>query len=41
MKKGMSSDERAEIARILNEIRADLAELTAIFERLQARRAEP
>jgi hypothetical protein len=37
MRKRMTPERRADVVRILTEIRADLAELRAIFERLQAR----
>jgi hypothetical protein len=35
--KKMTPERRAEVVRLLMEIRADLAELRAIFERLRAR----
>lgn len=38
--KKITSEQRAEIVRILTEMRANLAELRGIFERLQARQSE-
>jgi hypothetical protein len=37
MRKRMTPEQRAEVVRILTDIRTDLAELRTIFERLHAR----